>query len=346
LENVILLSIGGITPLSEVMNIEEDKMVRIKKALILSLIAVMLLTFIGCGSTNNAASGDGDAAGEKVKIGVSIANFDDTFLTYMMDGMKAYANDHSDVIDIEFVDAKEDMAKQMDQVENFIVQQKDAIIIVPVDTSATDPMTSAATEAGVKLVYVNRKPANLPEGTYYVGSEEIVAGRLQMEFLSEAMGEEGKIAILMGKLDNEGALKRTEGNEEIAAKFDGIEIVDKQTGLWQRNEGMMKTEDWINRFGDDLKAIASNNDDMALGAIQALKDAGREDILVVGVDATPDGLAALEAGDLAATVFQDAAGQGGGAVEVAYGSVSGTQSEQVKMIPFKLVTPDNLSEFK
>lgn len=321
-------------------------MVRIKKALILGLAVMMLLAFVGCGNSNNAAAGDGDTKAEKIKIGVSIANFDDTFLTYMMDGMKAYAGEHTDVIEIEFVDAKEDMAKQMDQVENFIVQQKDAIIIVPVDTSATDPMTAAATEADVKLVYVNRKPANLPEGTYYVGSEEIVAGRLQMEFLADAMEGKGQIAILMGKLDNEGALKRTEGNEEIAGNFDGIEIVDKQTGLWQRNEGMMKTEDWLNRFGTDLKAIASNNDDMALGAIQALKDAGREDILVVGVDATPDGLAALEAGDLAATVFQDAAGQGGGAVEVAYGSVTGSVTDQIKMIPFKLVTPDNISEFK
>ncbi len=321
-------------------------MVQIKKALILGLIAIMLLAFVGCGNSNEAeATGDG-AESAKVKIGVSIANFDDTFLTYMMDGMKAYAGEHTDAIEITFVDAKEDMAKQMDQVENFIVQQMDAIIIVPVDTSATDPMTSAATGAGVKLVYVNRKPANLPEGTYYVGSEEIVAGRLQMDFLSEALNGEGQIAILMGKLDNEGALLRTEGNEEVAAKFDGIEIVDKQTGLWQRNEGMMKTEDWLNRFGADLKAIACNNDDMALGAIQALKDAGREDILVVGVDATPDGLAALEAGDLAATVFQDASGQGGGAVEVAFGSVNGTQSEQLKMIPFLLVTPENISDFQ
>lgn len=318
----------------------------IKKSLALLVVATLCLGLLaGCGAKGDEQTGGTDKGG-KVKIGVSIANFDDTFLTYMMDGMKAYAEKHKDEIDIEFVDAKEDMAKQMDQVENFIVQQKDAIVVVPVDTSATDPITSTATKEGVKLVYVNRNPGKLPEGTYYVGSEEIVAGRLQMEFLAEALGGKGKVAILMGKLDNEGALKRTEGNEEIAAKFDGIEIVDKQTGLWQRNEGMMKTEDWLNRFGDGLKAIASNNDDMALGAIQALKDAKREDILVVGVDATPDGLAALEAGDLSATVFQDAAGQGGGAVEVAFKSVKGEAVETLTMIPFKLVTPENIQDFK
>lgn len=282
-----------------------------------------------------------------VKVGVSIANFDDTFLTYMMDGMKAYAKAHSKDIEITFTDAKEDMAKQMDQVENFIVQKKDAIIIVPVDTSATAPMTKNIISKNIKAVYVNRNPGNLPDGAYYVGSEEIVAGRLQMDFLGEKLGGKGSVAILMGKLDNEGALKRTEGNEEVLKKkFPGIKVLDKQTGLWQRNEGMTKTEDWINRFGKDLNAILCNNDDMALGAIQALKDKKRTDIVVVGVDATPDALTSVSKGELAATVFQDAAGQGGGGVEVAMKAAKGEKVTKETWIPFKLVTPENLSQFK
>ncbi len=312
-----------------------------KKIITMVLISVMLvgtLTFTGCSKKND----------EKITIGVSIANFDDTFLTYMMDGMKEYEKklqEEGIELEVDYTDAKEDMAKQMDQVETFVVQQKDAIIVVPVDTSASDPLTQAAANAEIPIVYVNRNPGNLPEGAYYVGSEEIKAGIMQMEYLAEKLGGKGKIAILMGKLDNEGALKRTEGVEQISAKYEGIEIVDKQTGLWQRNEGMMKTEDWLNRFGDDLKAIASNNDDMALGAIQALKDGGRDDILIVGVDATLDGLKALENGDLTATVFQDAAGQGGGAIELAYKAAKGEEQEQEKWIDFKLVTPENLDDF-
>ncbi|QUI24030.1 sugar ABC transporter substrate-binding protein [Vallitalea pronyensis] len=309
-----------------------------KKIVTMLFIGVMLVsTVAGCSKKSS-----------KMTIGVSIANFDDTFLTYMMDGMKAYAKklqEEGIELDVEYTDAKEDMAKQMDQVETFVVQQKDAIVVVPVDTSAADPLTQAATNAEIPIVYVNRNPGNLPEGAFYVGSEEIKAGIMQMEFLAEKLGGNGKIAILMGKLDNEGALKRTEGVEQISAKYDGIDIVDKQTGLWQRNEGMMKTEDWLNRFGDELKAIASNNDDMALGAIQALKDGGRDDILVVGVDATPDGLNALKNGELTATVFQDAAGQGGGAIELAYKAAQGDKPEQEKWIDFKLVTPENLDEF-
>jgi inositol transport system substrate-binding protein len=290
--------------------------------------------------------GFGKKKSNKIKVGVTIANFDDTFLTYMMDGMKEYAKKHEAEIDIEFTDAKEDMAKQLDQIENFMVQQKDAIIVVPVDTSAAGPIISNAKSEGIPVVFVNRNPGNLPDGTYYVGSEEIVAGRLQMEYLAKKLDGKGNVAILMGKLDNEGALKRTEGNEEIAAKFPGIEILDKQTGKWQRNEGMMKTEDWLNRFGKDLNAILCNNDDMALGAIQALKDSKRMDIMVLGVDATPDGLASLESGEMTATVFQDAAGQGGGAVEVAFKAAKKEKVDKETWIPFKLVTPENLSDFK
>lgn len=287
------------------------------------------------------------AVAAPVKVGVSIANFDDTFLTYMMDGMKAYAKAHSSEVELTFTDAKEDMAKQLDQVENFIVQKKDAIIIVPVDTSAAGPMTKNIVGKNIKAVYVNRNPGNLPDGAFYVGSEEIVAGRLQMEFLGEKLKGKGNVAILMGKLDNEGALKRTAGNEEVQKnKYPGIKVLDKQTGLWQRNEGLAKTEDWLNRFGKDLNAILCNNDDMALGAIQALKDKKRTDIVVVGVDATPDALTSVGKGELAATVFQDAAGQGGGGVEVAMKAAKGEKVTKETWIPFKLVTPENLSQFK
>ena len=133
-----------------------------------------------------------------VKVGVSIANFDDTFLTYMMDGMKAWAKANSSEVQLTFTDAKEDMAKQLDQVENFIVQKMDAVIIVPVDTSATAPMTKNLVSKGVKAVYVNRNPGNLPDGAYYVGSEEVVAGRLHMEFLGEKLKGKGNVAILLG----------------------------------------------------------------------------------------------------------------------------------------------------
>ena len=318
-------------------------MKKFRNYVIMGLVSMLSIFLISCSQKGDTA--DGGQGGKKIKVGVSIANFDDTFLTYMMDGMKKAAEKEGD-IELEFVDAKEDIAKQMNQVENFVTQGKDVIIVVPVDTSAADPMTNAAVTNGTKIVYVNRNPGNLPDGAYYVGSEEKKAGIMQMEYLAEKMGGKGNIVILMGKLDNEGTIKRTEGVEEVAKKYPDIKILDKQTGLWQRTDGMAKTENWLNKYGNEINAIVSNNDDMALGAVQALKDSGKTGIFVIGVDATPDGLAALAAGDISATVFQDADGQGGGAVEVAKKAANGETVVKETWVPFKLVTPENINEFK
>ena len=311
-------------------------MKKFKSYIIIGLVSILSIFLISCSKNTDS--------GGKIKVGVSIANFDDTFLTYMMDGMKAAAEKEG--MEIEFVDAKEDIAKQMNQIENFVTQGKDVIIVVPVDTSAAEPMTNTAITNDTKIIYVNRNPGNLPDGAYYVGSEEKKAGIMQMEYLAEKIGGKGNILILMGKLDNEGTIKRTEGVEEIAKKYPDIKILDKQTGLWQRADGMIKTENWINKFGNDITAIVSNNDDMALGAVQALKDAGKKGIYILGVDATPDGLAALEAGEISATIFQDADGQGGGAIEVAKKIMNGETVEKETWVPFKLVTPENIGEFK
>lgn len=310
---------------------------------ILLITALLTVSFTGCAKKTDTSNKDN--GGNKIRVGVSVANFDDTFFTYLMDGMKEFAGKYDD-LEIELVDAKEDMAKQMDQVDNFVVQQKDAIVIIPVDTSAADPMIKTCADAKIPAVFVNRSPSSLPEGTYYVGSEAIISGRLQMEYLAELMGGKGNLTILQGKLDNEATHERTLGNEEILENYPDIKILDKQTGLWQRSEGMKIAEDWLNRYGSELNAIACNNDDMALGAIQALKDAGRSDVLVVGIDATPDALASMEEGNLKCTVFQDAAGQGAGSIEVAYKLGKKESVEKETMIPYVLVTPEDIADYK
>ena len=159
------------------------------------------------------------------------------------------------------------------------------------------------------------------------------------------MGEEGGVAILMGILSNEGAVKKTEGNENILSKYPGIEILAKESGNWQKDQGMDITENWITAYGDKLKAILSNNDEMAIGAINALEAAGRDDVIVMGVDAIPDAVQLVSEGKLAATVLQDANGQGEGAVNVVHKVLQGETPEKVTWIEFKLVTKDNVEEY-
>jgi inositol transport system substrate-binding protein len=165
--------------------------------------------------------------------------------------------------------------------------------------------------------------------------------------MGKVLGGKGNVCILIGKLDNEGAVKRTEGNEAtIAAKFPNIKVLAKETGNWQRDQGMSLTENWLTAYGKNLNGILANNDEMALGAVEALKAAGRTDVFVMGVDAIPDAKVAVGNGSLAATVLQDAVGQGRGAAEVAYAALKGEKKAPITWVPFVLVNKDNLSRYK
>jgi inositol transport system substrate-binding protein len=319
---------------------------------VLLLVVLVASMFAGCApKAEPAAEAPADApaeapAEEVVKIGVCIPNFDDTFLVYMMDGMKEYAATLGDKVEVTYVDAKEDSAMQLSQVENFVIQGVDVIVVVPANTESVEPMNLAAAEAGIPLVYVNRFPAVFPEDAVFVGSQSIDAGIFQMEAVAELMGNEGNVVIMLGQLGHEAQVMRTEGNKQIAAKHEGINIIKEQTAKWQRAEGMSLMENWLSS-GDQIDAVVCNNDDMALGAIQALEAQGiLDDVIVAGVDATPDAISAMDEGKLDVTVFQDAAGQGGGGIEAAYKIAMGESVEREVWIPFQLVTPENVADFK
>lgn len=307
-----------------------------------SLLLILLLVFTGCSQGNNA---------ENKKVGYAINNLNDTFQTYILDAAKKEAKDKGYELRVE--NAKEDLISQQDQVNTLIQNGVSALVVVPVDTSAMDPITKAAQEADIPLVYVNRNPYagkedSMPDGVYYVGSEEITAGIMQMDFLGEKMKGKGGIAIAMGILGNEGTVKRTEGVINTAEeKYPDIKVLAKETGEWQRDKALSIAENWISTYGDELNAILANNDEMALGAVQAAKNTGRSDLLIAGVDAIPDAIEAIENDELAATVFQDGVGQGKGAIEIITAlKDEKSPGESVKYVPFQLVTKENVSDFK
>jgi inositol transport system substrate-binding protein len=185
------------------------------------------------------------AAQSKVKIGVALAMFDDVFITNVRDAMTKWASTHPDV-ELTIVDAANDTAKQVGQVENFLAQGMDAVVILPVDTTATGPMTKAIVKAGKPLVYVNRKPENLPKGVAYVGSKSIDAGVMNMEELGKAMGGKGNLVILIGELSDEPAHGRTDGIKQVVKEqFPNIKVTREQTGHWKREPGKTIMEDWL-----------------------------------------------------------------------------------------------------
>jgi inositol transport system substrate-binding protein len=283
-----------------------------------------------------------------------MALFDDNFLTVLRNGIQSFAD--AEGHDVQIEDAQNDVAKQLDQINNFIASGVDAIIVNPVDTSATQAMTAAAEAAGVPLVYVNREPINvneLPDNQAFVASNEIESGTLAAFEGCKLLRAKGKagganIYILMGELSNQAAVQRTKDFDDVIGMdmCSFISVVDRQTANWSRDQAQNLMTNWLSS-GTPFDAVFANNDEMAVGAIQAMKAAGisMEDVIVTGVDATQDALVAMQAGDLDVTVFQDASGQGSGALNAAVALARGEDVEQKVYIPFQLVTPDNIDQF-
>ncbi len=288
-------------------------------------------------------------------IGVSMARFDDNFLTVLRNGMVKQAEGMTDVT-LQVEDATDDVAKQLDQINNFIASGVDAIVVNPVDTSATQAMSDAAAAANIPLVYVNRQPINvdtLPDNQAFVASNEVDSGTLETLEVCRLLVAEGKtdahIYVMMGQLSNQAAVQRTADIHDVMASGNcgaTLNIIDEQTANWSRDEAQNLMTNWLST-NTPFDAVIANNDEMALGAIQAMKAAGIDmaTVIVGGVDATQDALVAMQAGDLDATVFQDAAGQGAGALDAALKLAKGEAVDQKVYIPFLLVTPDNVAEF-
>ncbi|WP_027092739.1 sugar ABC transporter substrate-binding protein [Cohnella thermotolerans] len=329
------------------------------------IVTLIAATMAGCGSDKKNASSnepsdsakssssasapaDGKTGGEKkkLKIGAAMPIFDDKWLSYLYDSMKKAASEND--VDLVMVDAKNDNNTQLTQMETFVSEKVDAILLVPVQTEAVDPMLEAAKAANIPVVVVNRKPneSALKDIYAYVGSDSLVAGTIQMEKVAELLGGKGNIGIMNGQLGQEAVVNRTQGNKNVIAKYPDLKLIREATANWQRSEGMTLMENWI-QSGEKFDAIVANNDEMAIGAIMALEAAGKLDkTIVAGIDGTVDALDYVKSGKLKVTAFQDPMGQGKVGLETAIKAARGEKIDN-KMIdvPFEVITPDNVDVY-
>ena len=287
-------------------------------------------------------------------IGVSMARFDDNFLTVLRNGM--IAQSESLGVSLQVEDAQDDVAKQLDQINNFIASGVDAIIVNAVDTSATQAMSDAAAAAGVPLVYVNRQPINLdtlPDNQAFVASNEVDSGTLQTIEVCRLLKEKGKdtanVYVMMGELSNQAAVQRTADIHDVVAAGKcavTLNIIDQQTANWSRDQAQSLMTNWLST-NTPFDGVIANNDEMAIGAIQAMKASGisMEEVIVGGIDATQDALAAMQAGDLDVTVFQNASAQGSGSLNAAVSLSKGEAVDNAVWVPFELVTPANIGDY-
>ncbi|MDX1202203.1 substrate-binding domain-containing protein [Sinorhizobium medicae] len=283
-------------------------------------------------------------------IGISIARSDSAFLTILRNGMQDQAA-KLDGVTVQVEDAQNDTSRQLDQVQNFVSSGVDAIIVVAVDGDGTPALTKIATDAGIPIVYANHPPADvdkLPETAAFVGSNEIDSGTLETKEVCRLLGGKGAAYVLMGPLNNHSSLIRTKDIHDVIATDEckGMSVIEEQSANWDRLEAANIMTNWLSA-GREFDAVIANNDEMAIGATQAMKAAGIDmsKVVVGGIDATPDGLAAMAAGDLDVTVFQNAIAQGAAAMDAAVALSRDQETERQIWVPFELVTPENMKDY-
>ena len=297
-----------------------------------------------------ALMGTGVAAQE---IGATFSKFDDNWLTVLRNGMTEYAGT-IDGLSYQQVDASDDLAKQIDQVKNFVASGVDAIIVNIVDTSAGAAVSAAA--GNVPLVYVNREPDNvndLPATQAFVASNEIESGTLSAfevckNLRAEGKGNKARGYLMNGQLTNQAAVQRSKDVYDVIGMdmCNFMEIIAEAPANWSRDEAQDLMTNWMSS-GEPFDFVLANNDEMAIGAIQAMKAAGMDmaDVQVGGVDASQDALLAMAGGDYDVTVFQDSVGQGTGSIDAAIKLAAGQKVDKKVYIPFVLVTPGNMADF-
>ena len=349
-----------------------------KKTLALLLAAIMMLALVACGGgdkpadsapadTNQPAdSAPADtnvpeAPAEGGTIGVCIYQFTDAFMT-------TYRNALQEILEgkgykVSTVDGANDQAKQNEQINTFITQGVDALIINPVMTSAADQIIATVKAAGIPTVLINREPTADQMAVYdklvYVGCDARQSGTMQGELILDTPNKgdingDGKISYIMvqGDPENVDAQYRTEFSVK-ALKDAGMEVeeLNLTRGDWMRERGQEIVANDLAQFGEQVEVVFCNNDDMAIGALQSIQAAGRkvnEDIYLVGVDALDAALNEVQAGNMTGTVLNDAVGQATAAVEEMENLLGGATyaaNSQSVYVDYVKVTPDNVQDF-
>jgi len=309
-----------------------------KKVLAIALVLIMVFAFAGC---NGSSSGG-------TTVGVTLYARDQ-FISNLEQAILKAAEGTG--VEVDSQEANNDTQKQQEQVRTFATKKHNAIIVNLVDTSTAETVIAEAGD--IPIIFINRRPDDsvLVQNKYaYVGSQEWDAGKMQAEFLAgffKGRTEPIRYVLFMGQLGLENSQQRTESvKTELQGFGFTLEMVFEDTANWDRAEAMNKMQTLIGT-AKEFDVVICNNDEMALGVIEAMKAAGMDlkAIPVVGIDATDMACASVKAGEMAATVFQNAAAQGRVAMEYAIKASKGEPFDKFGWVPFEPVSIDNVDEY-
>ena len=309
------------------------------------------------------AAGDADLADKKV--GVCIYQFSDNFMTLFRTELQSYLESKGfKAENIKIVDGANDQATQSGQIDNFITEGVDVMIVNPVNSSSAATITDKVVAANIPLVYINREPDATEEQRWadenmdvtYVGCDARQSGTFQGEIIADLgldaidLNKNGKVDYIMveGDPENVDAQYRTEFSVK-ALEDAGLEVncLSDQVGNWQQDQAQQIVANALGQYGNDVEVVFCNNDAMALGALQAIESAGRtvgKDIYLVGVDALSEALESVLAGTMTGTVFNDHFSQSHSAADAAINYITGAGNDHYIGCDYVKVTKDNAQD--
>jgi len=303
--------------------------------------AALILSTAACGAGDSSAKTTAGGKAAPLRIGVTVYDMS-SFITQGQEGMKAYAAANN--IELLWNSANNDVATQATQVEQLVNQGVKAIVIVPVQADSLSPQLAAAKAAGVPVIAVNTTLSNANAITSSVLPNDVAAGAQEMEMMAKKLGGKGNIVILQGPLASSPELDRTAGIKSVLKKYPSIKVLAMDTANWKRDEAVNKVKNWISGFGEKLDGVVSENDDMGLGAVQAMKEAGIK-LPVVGIDGIQDGLAAVKSGDFIGSSLQHGRVEMAAGLAVAQMVTRGDKVKKTYTYVMPPVTPENVDTF-
>ncbi|MBR4014589.1 MAG: substrate-binding domain-containing protein [Anaerotignum sp.] len=294
-------------------------------------VGMMATALVGCGGTTD---GGGDTAATDGAIGLSVSTQNNPFFVTLVEGAQAAAQDAG--VGLTVVDAGDDVTKQVSDIEDLLSKNISVLIINPVDSDAVSGVVQNALDAGVKVIAVDRI-VNGVDVDCTIASDNVLGAEMATQYIVDTLGEGVKVAELQGIPGASAAIDRGEGFHSIADSK--LTVVASQTANFDRTEGMSVMENML-QANPDIQAVFAANDEMALGAAEAIAAAGKE-IMVVGFDATDDAVVAIKEGRMAATIAQQPFMLGESSVQNAVKLMNG--EEVVANIPVEvaLVTAEN-----
>lgn len=310
-----------------------------KKKIISGVLALSMMAAMGVVQVGAAAEKEnGD-----IVIGASFQGLSDEYIVRLSDAFQKRADEVG--VNVQVADGQMNAEKQVGQVENFIAQGVDAIVLNPISMDGCAPAVEAAKEAGIPIITLISITSNQDMASTYVGSDAVESGKLEAEMMVEDLEGKGNIVVMFGQMGHDAQIGRYEGLKEVIEGTE-IEIIAEQTGNWSREEGMKLMENWLSA-GKEIDAVVAQNDAMALGAAMAIEAKGLTgQIKVYGIDAQGEALDAVEKGTMAGTVFQNAEEQGTKCVDVAIDAANGKELEDNYYIPYEAVRADIVDQYR